>query len=81
MYAWERELLTTPLSQVRLTSIYSRQDAVVDGRACVDFNPRAVAYEVLGTHIGLGWNAQVYKLLGQSLRRPTPTPDQTAGVV
>ena len=78
---WERELLTTPLPQVRLTSIYSRQDAVVDWRACVDFDPGAVAYEVQGTHIGLVWNAQVYELLRQALRRPVPAPDQTAGVV
>lgn len=49
---------------VRLTSLYSRRDAVVDWRACVDTDPQADSIEVHGTHTGLPWNAEVYHQLG-----------------
>lgn len=66
----ERELITGPLPDtVRLTSIYSREDAVVHWRACLDEDPRATCHEVRGTHIGLAWNARVYQLIGRSLLR------------
>jgi pimeloyl-ACP methyl ester carboxylesterase len=64
----ERELITGPLPHnVRLTSLYTREDAVVHWRACLDPDPRAVCHEVRGTHIGLAWNVQVYRHLGQAL--------------
>ena len=53
--------------QVRLTSIYTREDAVVDYRSCLDEDPNAACYEVRGTHVGLAWNAGVYRLLGRVL--------------
>jgi triacylglycerol lipase len=60
--------LGSPLPDgVRLTSIYSREDAVVDYRACLDEDPHANCYEVRGTHVGLAWNAAVYRLLGRVL--------------
>lgn len=52
---------------VRLTSIYSREDAVVDWRACIDADPRSENIEVRGSHLGLAWNASVYRLLGRTL--------------
>jgi triacylglycerol lipase len=66
--AWEREVLSTPLpDSVHQTCIYSHEDAVVGWRACIDPDPRSTAHEVYGTHSGLAWNAQVYRLLGQLL--------------
>jgi triacylglycerol lipase len=60
--------LAAPLpSEVRLTSIYSREDAIVDYRSCLDGDPRATCFEVRGTHVGLAWNASVYRLLGRTL--------------
>jgi triacylglycerol lipase len=64
----ERLLFCAPVpDSVRVTSISSRQDAVVNWRDCQDTAPRTVAYAVPGTHCGLAWNAQVYRLLGQAL--------------
>ena len=64
----ERELFAGPLPDgVRLTSIYSREDAVVDWRSCIDEDPRTDCYEVRGTHVGLAWNAQVYRHVGRLL--------------
>jgi triacylglycerol lipase len=63
-----RVLLSSPLPDgVRLTSIYSRGDAVVDWRACRDADPRTALHEVRGTHTGLAWNAAVYRVLGRCL--------------
>lgn len=60
--------LASPLPEsVRLVSIYTRQDAVVDYRACLDTDPRATCHEVYGTHVGLAWNAAVYRILGRAL--------------
>ncbi len=73
-----RALLGSPLAPgLRLSCIYSREDAVVDFRDCVHADPRAAAYEVSGTHLGLVWNAEVYRLLGRLLAG-TPA---TAGAV
>jgi len=63
--AYESALFQAPLPPtVRLTSIYSRQDAIVRWRSCIDPDPRADAIEVLGTHSGLAWNKAVYRTLG-----------------
>lgn len=62
------ELLARPLPEnVRLVSVYTRQDAVVDYRSCLDPDPRAVCHEVHGTHVGLAWNARVYRIIGRAL--------------
>jgi triacylglycerol lipase len=76
--AWQRlrALCATPLAaEVRATSIYTREDAIADWRACVDPTPGAAAYAVPGTHLGLVWNRRVYQLLGPCLaadRRADP---------
>jgi pimeloyl-ACP methyl ester carboxylesterase len=61
------ELAKTLPSSVHLTSIYSREDAIVDYRTCIDPDPRATCFEVRGTHIGLPWNAAVYRLLAREM--------------
>ncbi len=64
----EDALYASPLpEQVRLTCIYTREDAVVRWQDCIHDDPRTVALEVTGTHSGLAWNAQVYRHVGQML--------------
>ena len=54
-------------AEVKLTCIYSREDAVVDWQACIAADPQATAHEVRGTHSGLAWNTEVYHYLGRAL--------------
>lgn len=64
------DLMLQPLPDgTRLSCLYSREDAVVDWRACIDSSPGARAYEVHGTHTGLAWNAGVYEIIGRLLPR------------
>jgi pimeloyl-ACP methyl ester carboxylesterase len=70
--ARERELikpiLQAPMKpRVGLTSIFSKQDPVVDWRACIPDEEHSEAYEVTGTHCGLSWNEQVYRLVARLL--------------
>jgi pimeloyl-ACP methyl ester carboxylesterase len=51
--------------EVRYTAIYSRQDEIVDWRACID--EAKENYEVPGQHLGLIVNVEVYRLLGRLL--------------
>ena len=61
-------LLTSPLPlSVRLTSIYTRRDAIVDWHSCIDADPRAENLEVRGSHVGLVWNVGVYRRIGALL--------------
>jgi hypothetical protein len=57
---------------VRLSSIYSREDAIVDWRTSLVTGPAAAAYRVGGTHLGLAWNVAVYHLLGRVLLADPP---------
>jgi triacylglycerol lipase len=54
----------------RFTAIYSKQDEIVDWRACID--PAKTNYEVQGQHLGLIVNLAVYRLLGQLLAPEAP---------
>jgi pimeloyl-ACP methyl ester carboxylesterase len=54
-------------ASVDLVSIYSRSDAIVDWRACLD--PAAEHVEVRASHIGMAVNAQVYAAVGAALER------------
>ena len=53
------------LPDVRFTAIYSKQDDIVDWRACID--PMKASYEVRGQHLGLIVSPAVYRLLEQLL--------------
>lgn len=60
--------LAEPLPpDVYLTSIYTKEDAVVHWRSCLDQDPQSECFEVRGTHVGLAWNAAVYRILGRAL--------------
>jgi hypothetical protein len=57
-----------PSDQVRLTSIYSKQDGVVRWQGAVV--PGAECVEVTGSHVGLAFNRQAYRAIAQALARP-----------
>jgi len=55
---------------VRMMSVYTRRDGVVDWRYCVDQDLDTENVEVEGTHAGLIFNSQVYSRLGRFLSLP-----------
>jgi pimeloyl-ACP methyl ester carboxylesterase len=62
-----QEDLQRPLSPVtQITSVFSREDPIVPPWACE--MPRGHNVEVSGTHIGLAFNAHVYRELAEALR-------------
>lgn len=52
---------------IRQTAIYTKTDGIVDWRSCV-FRDAKKDFEVAGTHIGLAFNFQVYKLIASRLK-------------
>lgn len=54
----------------KFTSIFTKQDEVVDWRACID--PQGVNLEVTGRHVGLIVNPAVYRHLADVLAAPAP---------
>jgi triacylglycerol lipase len=53
--------------QLKQTAIYTKSDGIVNWRNCVSrFSPNN--FEVTGTHIGLVYNFQVYKLIAERLK-------------
>jgi triacylglycerol lipase len=61
-----RDLGAAP--RVPTTSIYSRSDGVVNWQACL--RPDINAIEVNGSHVGLGLNPEVYRILSYLLPAP-----------
>ena len=61
-----RDLAAEP--RVPVTSIYSRSDGIVHWEACLRPDVRSV--EVHGSHVGLGLNHEVYKVLARLLPWP-----------
>jgi pimeloyl-ACP methyl ester carboxylesterase len=61
----QRKPMTTPI-----TALYSKTDGVVAWQACVDdLNPHVTHHVVQGSHMGLGFNAAVYRLIAKTLAR------------
>ncbi|MGD8417431.1 MAG: alpha/beta hydrolase [Pseudomonadales bacterium] len=59
----QRRPITTPI-----TALYSKTDGVVSWQACIDdVNPNVTHREVPGSHVGLGVNAAVYRLVARAL--------------
>ena len=50
------------------TAIYTKQDGIVDWRFCINDDPKT-DFEVIGTHVGLVFNAYVYQLIASRLAR------------
>ncbi len=56
--------------QVPVTAVYSRRDGVVAWRACIDRDaPNVEHVEVATTHLGLGFSAEVYRIIAERLAR------------
>ena len=56
--------------RVPVTAIYSRGDGIVAWRACIDhFSPDVEHVEVGTTHLGLGFSADVYRVIAERLAR------------
>ena len=61
-------LLRAPLEdRIVALMVYSRSDAIVDWRACLD--PSATCVEINGSHCGMAVNARVYRELERTLER------------
>ena len=65
-----QRLATAP--RVPTTSIFSRSDGVVAWQACIQAGrqPQVENIEVSGSHCGLGWNSDVFRVLADRLRQP-----------
>lgn len=48
------------------TAIYTKTDGIVDWNVCLTGDPE-IDFEVTGTHCGLAWNAQVYRIVADRL--------------
>jgi pimeloyl-ACP methyl ester carboxylesterase len=72
-----REQATGPFPpEVGFTSIYSRSDGVVDWRACLD--PAARQVEVSSSHIGMAVNAEVYRVVADTLAARRSAADRAS---
>lgn len=70
--AIEREIAARECTPIRVpvTAIYSRGDGVVAWQACIDRYTRGIEHvEVRGTHTGLGFNPEVYRIVADRLAR------------
>ena len=65
---FNRELAAPLAEGVDAVSVYSRSDAVVDWRTCVD--PHAPSVEVRSSHCGMSVHADVYRVLEPLLEDP-----------
>jgi pimeloyl-ACP methyl ester carboxylesterase len=73
----EIELRNQILLRAPVTAIYSRTDAVVAWKACIDRNGSNVEHvEVRTTHFGFGFSAEVYKIIAQRLAAQPERSDQ-----
>jgi hypothetical protein len=57
---------------VPTTHIYSRTDGVVHWESCIDLSgtPTVENVEVMGSHVGMGLNADVYRIVADRLAEP-----------
>lgn len=64
---FNRSVISPLPEEVGFTAVFSKQDEVVEWRACLD--PQRESREVSGRHIGLIVNAQAYRVLAEVLAR------------
>ncbi len=61
--------------ELPITAIYSRADAIVDWRACIDtFSPNVENVEVRSTHVGVTIDPDAWQIIAKRLATP-PTTD------
>jgi hypothetical protein len=66
----EREIHHRNLQRIEcpLTCIYSRSDGVVAWQASIDsYNPQARNVRVAGSHLGMGFNPLVWRIIARTL--------------
>ena len=64
-----RQRMSPPL-RVPVTAIFSRRDGVVAWQACIDQINQAVEHvEVTSSHLGLGFDPKVYRLIARRLAK------------
>jgi len=70
--ALQQRLRTPP--PVPTTSIYSRSDGIVAWQACRHEHdgPLVQDIEVRGSHLGMGWNPRVLRVVAEQLAQPKP---------
>jgi pimeloyl-ACP methyl ester carboxylesterase len=67
---------------VPLTVVYSRTDAIVSWRAAIDrYNPQARHIEVASSHVGLGFNAEVWRIVARVLHASRSDEMAASGLV
>jgi len=65
-----RRQRTSPPLRVPVTAIFSRRDGVVAWQACIDQINQSVEHvEVKSSHIGLGFDPEVYRIIARRLAR------------
>ena len=59
-------------AQVPTTHVYSRTDGVVHWQSCIDESgaPTVENVEVMGSHVGMGLNVDVYRVIADRLAMP-----------
>jgi pimeloyl-ACP methyl ester carboxylesterase len=63
-------------ARVPATHVYSRTDGIVHWHSCVDMSgsPTVENVEVMGSHVGMGLNADVYRVIADRLALPPRPP-------
>jgi pimeloyl-ACP methyl ester carboxylesterase len=65
-----RERNRVPI-EVPITAVYSRRDGIVSWEACLDrSSPRVSHVEVTSSHLGMGLDPHVWRLVAELLTRP-----------
>jgi esterase/lipase len=54
-----------------ITVIYSRADRIVPWASCVDHDPNATNLEVTSTHLGMGFDPDVWRVIARKLASST----------
>jgi pimeloyl-ACP methyl ester carboxylesterase len=72
-----RESQQPLLDHVPMTNIYSRRDGIVDWRACID--PQGRAVEVRASHIGMALDPRVADVVAEALLRQSSSAESAQG--
>lgn len=65
--------------QVPLTAVFTRRDGIVAWQACIDrFSPTVEHVEVSSTHIGMGFDPDVWAIVAHRLAREVPGRPQVS---
>ena len=57
------------------TIIFTRSDGVVDWKSCIETGPNISAFEVQSTHLGLPYNPDAMRIIGEQIESRSPDED------